>query len=202
MRRATSTSLSIVVILLSAGCGHNTTAGSQDGAYRTITVDPGRDTEAARRLNEKGLKQLAEGDLDASEATFKKALEADVRFGPAHNNLGRVYYAKRQWHDAAWEFEYARKLMPQHAGPPNNLGLIYLHASPPARDVDKAIDYFREALSLEPSNMSYAGNLASALVDRGDRSQELGDLLRKIVENDTRLEWVEWARMQLLRLGS
>jgi hypothetical protein len=31
--------------------------------------------------------------------------------GPAHNNLGIVYYRQKKYYLAAWEFQYAAKLM-------------------------------------------------------------------------------------------
>jgi hypothetical protein len=34
--------------------------------------------------------------------------------GPAHNNLGIVYYRRKKYYLAAWEFQYAARLMAYH----------------------------------------------------------------------------------------
>lgn len=187
------------LLLLLVGCnGSHRTVDTSTGEYRTISVTPLRDTDAAKRANDRGLSLLADGELDKAKDAFKDALTADVEYGPAHNNLGKVYYMQRDWYKAAWEFEYAKKQMPKHAGPHNNLGLVLEHAG----ELDKAVDEYRAAVSLAPDNMQYIGNLARTLVRRGDtRTDETRTLLKQIVENDKRIPWVIWARQELAGMG-
>ena len=59
---------------------------------------------------------MEKSDYDAAEAALKAALTADVMFGPAHNNLGKVYFHKGELYLAAREFDYAMKLMPNTIG--------------------------------------------------------------------------------------
>ena len=95
-------------------------------------------------------------------AEVRSALEADVTFGPAHNNLGRVYYHQGQLYLDAWEFQYAIKLMPYQPEPKSNLGLV-LEA---ANKLDEAIKNYDEAMNLEPENPQFLGNDARARARR------------------------------------
>lgn len=177
-------------LLWTSGCA--STAGETAGDYRTIRVEPRRNTDAARRENDAGLSHLGKGELDHAAAAFRRALNEDVEFGPAHNNLGKVHYRNRDWYKAAWEFEYARKLMPKHAEPRNNLGLVLEESG----EFDRAADQYREAVALDPGDIQYRANLVRALIRRGDRTDEVRSLLKQVIEEDTRPEWVTWARQQ------
>ncbi len=192
-RRAALAALAAAIL---PGCGPWSMQGDE-GNYRTVTAQPGRNTAAARRQNQEGLARLAADDLEGAEKAFARALTADVEFGPAHNNLGKIHYRRGDWYQAAWEFEFARKLLPDNPEPCNNLGLV--------REVqgrlDMAVDHYRQAVDLAPDNIHYAANLARALHKRGDRTGELHGLLRQIIEQDDRPAWRAWARRQLTAIG-
>jgi tetratricopeptide (TPR) repeat protein len=178
------------------GCNNPSAGESRACLYRTVTAEPGRDTEAARRDNQAGLDLLAKGDLDAAADAFQRALTADIEFGPAHNNLGKVYYLQKDWYKAAWEFEFASKQLPNHAEPRNNLGLVLEEAG----QLDRAVASYREAIAFDPDNIQYRANLARALVRRGDRTDEVRALLDRLIEQETRGEWRAWAVRERLRL--
>ena len=186
----------VFVALIATGC--TTTAGTGDDAepYRTIRVEPGRNTDEARRQNQIGLDHLERGDLIKASDAFGKALAADVEYGPAHNNLGKVYFKQADWYKAAWEFEYARKLMPKHAEPCNNLALVLEQAG----ELDRAVILYREATVLDGS-IEYRGNLTRALIRRGERTDEVRNLLQQIIQEDSRTDWVMWARQQHATMG-
>jgi len=175
------------------GCAKKppSTAVSQ---YQTVGKDPRRDTDAARAKNAEALDAMARGNYDRAESLLKAALTADIMFGPAHNNLGKVYYRQEKRYLAAWEFEYAAKLMPHQAEPRNNLGLVFESAG----RLDEAVNHYKEALALDPENPEVIGNTARARIRRGDDDAEVRDLLGKLVMRDTRQEWVEWARRRLV----
>src|SRR5688500_1660762 len=99
-------------LLLTAGCK------SAPGGDPVTAV---RDTDRARQLNERAYKLLNEGKHAEAEKVLHEALAADMTFGPARNNLGLVYYQIGRWYEAAWEFEYAVRLMPFQPAPRNNL---------------------------------------------------------------------------------
>ena len=115
--------------------------------------------------------------------------------GPAHNNLGKVYFRQGKMYLAAWEFQYAMKLMPNQPEPPNNLGLVFEAAG----KLDDAAESYGKAVAREPDNIDALGNLARA-PRRGDKDAEVRDLLNELVLKDTRPEWVAWARDRLATL--
>ena len=166
------------------------------GKYRTVTAQPRRDTEAARRANEEGLAHLKANELDRAVESFSRALTADVEFGPAHNNLGKVYYRKKDYYKAAWEFEDAGRLLPDHAEPRNNLGLVLEQAG----ELDRSVEAYRQAVALDEERIVYRANLVRALIRRGDRTDEVRSLLKQVLKEDLRSEWLIWARHQLQRL--
>src|SRR6056297_1233887 len=129
--------------------GCNAGDGEESVGYKTVVAEPMRDTEAARRANQAGLEHLDSGQLDQAEEDFRRALTADVEFAPAHNNLGKVYFQQERWYKAAWEFEYARKLLPRYAEPYNNLGLVLERAG----ELDQAVENYRKAVSLDSDNV-------------------------------------------------
>ena len=116
MNRMTTIALVPICLALVAG-GCHTGRETPTGSYETIAADPQRDTQAARKHNAASVILLKDDCLDQAEARLKTALKADLFFGPAHNNLGTVYYRQKKFYLAAWEFQYAAKLMPTKAEP-------------------------------------------------------------------------------------
>lgn len=188
----------LLLVLLMPGCG--STDKVDDESYRTIKANPLRDTDAAREANEQGLEHLDAGEIEQAELAFKKALKADKEFGPAHNNLGKVYYLKKNWYFAAHEFDNAIRLMPNHAGPYNNLGLTLIGSGEPGK-IDDAIEHFRKATTLDPLNIEYQANLAQTLLNRGEKTAEVITLLRSVAARDERVEWRRWASHRLAAMG-
>ena len=187
--------MGLVAVFLS-GCASRGKAGKDQPQYQTVGDDPRRDTEAARAENLRALELLDKGEIDKAEATLKRALTADIMYGPAHNNLGKVYFRQNKLYLAAWEFEYAAKLMPHQPEPKNNMGLVFEAAG----KWDEAVDHYSKALALEPDNPELIGNTARARLRRGDTGPEVRELLSKLVMHDTRSDWVDWARRRLSRM--
>jgi Tfp pilus assembly protein PilF len=183
---------SVLVALALAGCTNPSAKGPAAATYRTINADPLRDTDAAARHTQAGLVLLDKGQLNPAAEEFNKALTADVDYGPAHNNLGKVYYRQRLWYKAAWEFEYACNQLPRSAEPRNNLGLVLEESG----QLDRAVDTYRQAVALDGSNIQYRANLVRAMVRRGDRTAEVRELLRQVAQQDTRPDWQRWALQQ------
>jgi Tfp pilus assembly protein PilF len=179
----------ILALLLSAviGCQSKNRA-SRERAF---------DRELAKRENDRALRLLDEGKLPEAESHLKKAIEADVMYGPAHNNLGLVYYHQSKLYPAAWEFQNAIKLMPYQPEPRNNLGLVFEKAG----KITNAAEAYEKARQMEPDNPEYLANLARAKVRRGDRDPETKKLLEELIFKDSRPQWNQWARVNLLRMG-
>lgn len=190
---------SVIAMILTSAClmlaapGCSSSGSGPGTSYQTADDLPRRNTELAKKLNAEALEEIAEQRFDDAEPKLKAALEADVTYGPAHNNLGKVYYHQNKLYLAAWEFQYAAKLMPDHPDPKNNLGLV-LEA---AGKLDEAIAQYEQAKELGPDGAELIANLARAKVRRGDRDAETRDLLEEVVFKDARPQWVNWAKEKL-----
>jgi len=191
--------LLLLALVLAAvcGCAQRQTAKRPDKRYETVGKDSRRNTERAREENSRALQLINSGEYGKAEEVLKRALAADVMFGPAHNNLGTVYYHANKLYLAAWEFGYASKLMPNVPEPRNNLGLVFESAG----HFDNAVKEYDEAMKLQPDNVEFVGNAARSRVRRGDSDEQLRELLQKLVMQDSRHEWNHWARQRLSRMG-
>ena len=164
-------------------------------SHHLVQAERRVDSRLARELTEKGLVAFDTGDLAEAERLFREAVDVDVAFGPAHNNLGKVYFELEKMYLAAWEFEYAIKLMPHHPGPRNNLGLVL----ETAYRYDESVDVYEQALEITPDDPEIIGNLVRARIRRGDRLTGLKPLLEHLVLTAHRPEWRAWGEEQLAR---
>jgi len=185
-----------LLITASVICGCQLRGRHVERSYETVAKDPRRDEAVARKEATKGKALLAEGDLADAEKAFKAALAADLFYGPAHNNLGIVYYEQKRFYLAAWEFEYAAKLMPGKPQPKNNLGMVFEAVG----RLDDAAAHYGQAVAAAPDNPEYIGNLVRCRVRQNKRDAETRRLLEELVLKDTRPEWVHWARRELLAM--
>ncbi len=188
----------LFALAASFGCAaENKSNSSATYNYKTMNPAPRRDSSVADAQNAKAVDFLEEGKLEEAEKLLKDCLTADVTFGPAHNNLGKVYFQQQKYYVAAWEFQNAIKLMPNQPEPKNNLGLVFEAVG----KLDDAVKQYELAKGQEPDNPELTGNLARARVRRGDHDEQTRDLLTEITLKDTREEWVEWAKEQLALMG-
>lgn len=187
--------IAALMFLTAAGCATTEVVDSPD-LYQTRPDGSPGDTGAAEAKNAAAIDLMDAGEHDGAAQLLREALTADVMYGPAHNSLGRVYYEQGRYYLAAWEFEYAVKLMPGVPEPRNNLGLVFETVD----RLDRAVAYYREARQMEPDNPQIIGNLVRARLKRGDRGDDVRELLRELIYKDTRPQWVEWARQKLALL--
>lgn len=195
MHRIVLSALPLVAVLF--GCGYEPIEPAPSRPYRTVAEDPRRNIDLARAENARAVDLVGQENFDAAENALKAALEADVFYGPAHNNLGMVYFRKQQYYLAAWEFQYAAKLMPNKAEPRNNLGLVMENAG----RMEEAMGHYDQALALEPDNPNILGNLARARLRANRRDGRTRQLLQELVLKDDRPRWTEWARRTLAEMG-
>lgn len=185
-------SLLLLVSAMVLGCAHK-----RQISEVVTAEDTRRDTEKARSENEKAVNLIEKGRYDDAEKALKQAVDADAMYGPAHNNLGKVYYHQERLYDAAVQFEYANKLMPTQGEPLYNLGMV-LEA---AGKMDEAMKQYEAALALDPQNPYFIGNVARIQLRRGEKNSNLREMLSTLIMRDDRPEWVKWAREQLSLLG-
>jgi len=182
-------------VLVLAGCQNQ--GSGRFNEHPVSAEDVRRDTPQARKLNAEAVDLLKRGETGNAEKKLKAALDLDLFFGPAHNNLGIVYHRQERFYEAAWEFQYAAKLMPGKVEPKNNLGMVFEAVG----KLDEAAKWYEEALAIEPDNEEITANLARVMVRAHRRSDRTRQLLNDILMKDRRPEWLAWAREQLLLLG-
>lgn len=157
---------------------------------------PGPDPALARQENDRAYQLIRQGKYDQAEPHLRRAIQADLTFGPAHNNLGLIYFHQKRFYDAAWEFDYAIKLMPYQPDARNNLGLVFEETG----KLGDAVEAYERARQMAPDNPEYIGNLARTRIKRGDRDDETRKLLEELTTKDPRPDWRGWARMKLFEL--
>jgi len=187
--------LGMAVLIFLGSCASTNQSAERDS---TVAKDPHRDSDLARKQTDQATALIDQGKWTEAETSLHQALDADVMYGPAHNNLGTVYLHQNNLYSAAWEFQYAAKLMPYSPQPRSNLGLVLEQAG----KLDEAIDSYEQAVKIEPDNPQFVGNDARARIRRGDRDQKVRELLAKLSLIDTRPDWAQWARERLVLLGS
>ena len=188
---------SLVVVLSLIICAAGCKSGGGTNKSDIIVANGKRDTERARKEHERAFELIRQHKYDEAEKVCKRALQADIMFGPAHNNLGLVYYYQDKLYAAAWEFQNAIKLMPYQSEPRNNLGLVFERAG----KINSAAEAYSKAHEIQPDNPEYLGNLARAKVRMGERTDETRRLLEELVLKDDRPEWRDWAMSTLLRIN-
>jgi tetratricopeptide (TPR) repeat protein len=156
-------------------------------------MHPRRDSEAATKCNQLGFEAMTKGKIEKAEKYFKEALVKDIDFGPAHNNLGRLYFDQGKNYLAAWEFEYAIKVMPKRGEPYNNLGIVLEQVG----KLEQAIDAYEMANLLCPNNNEVVGNLARIHWSKDKYSTRTRELLEQIIFIDSRPDWIAWAKEQV-----
>jgi Flp pilus assembly protein TadD len=195
MIRHLTTLATLLLLAALTGCASNRNAVRGDQAVA--------DTSLARQENDRAFDLIRQDKINEAEQSLRRAIAADVMFGPARNNLGLVYYKQGKLYEAAHEFQYAIKLMPHHPDPRNNLGLVFEAAGQFIEaKLSDAVAAYEEARRIEPDNPEYLANLARARIRRGDRDETTQKLLEELAFKDSRPNWRDWARMNLLRLRS
>jgi Flp pilus assembly protein TadD len=183
-----------LIVLITSAVGGCQSRWRESPYETSKRVERLRNSQTAQRLNDEGLKAVDAGELHEAEAAFRRALEADLFYGPAHNNLGLVHMKNEKLYDAAWEFEYAAKLMPHSAEPRNNLGLVMEKAG----RLDDAIDAYEQALTIDTENPEIMGHLARAYIRQNQTPNRADPLLKKLTHQHPNHQWGQWAKSKLI----
>jgi len=153
-----------------------------------------RDTAKAIALNREAV--AAKEDLAKAERLLERAIQADVFYGPAHNNLGIVYLKQRKYYQAAWKFQQAAKLMPRETEPLVNLGQVFETVG----RLDDAREEYEKALQRDEADLAATAGLCRVLVRTGDRTPRTRRLLETLVLRAEDEAWRRWAQREVIRL--
>jgi Tfp pilus assembly protein PilF len=167
------------------------------GACKTPASGPYASQESGKRQTAEAerLTQAAAAIVDAepekAQSMLRKALERDLFFGPAHNNLGVVHLKRGELYEAAGEFEWARKLMPGHPDPRVNLALTLERAGRSG----EAIATYSAALEVYPDYLPAIQGLASLTLKSGSDDERMQGWLEAIAMRCKDAKWREWAHV-------
>ena len=174
----------VIAVLLGLGaCRSNAPAGPYNPPREAA-----RNPVIAERLNREAA-DLIESDPARAEELLRQALSHDLFFGPAHNNLGVVFLAGGKLYEAASEFEWAKKLLPDSPDPRVNLALCLERAA----RVDAAIESYEAALAVLPDYLPAVQGLACLTLKSGRDDERLGHWLDDIAMRGDDASWREWA---------
>jgi predicted Zn-dependent protease len=111
-----------------------------------------------------GLLDEREGDLEHAERNYREALEVDPGFGPARVNLGRLLFARRDYHGAREQFLRLTEVAPNVVEGWTGLveALLKLRRD---HDADAALDRARARLGERPELVLLVGR---RLLRQGD----------------------------------
>lgn len=172
-----------------------TTAGCSGlvGNHDVIRVDSPGGFASAQQFTRDGVAAVERGDFDVAVAAFKRAIRIDETYGPAHNNLGRVYFQRRDLQRAAKAFGWAIDFMPDRPEPMNNLAMVYEAAG----KRNEAIELYQAAHELRPNEPEYLANLVRARILGGEDGDVIRSELQTLKFIEHRPEWLSWVERQL-----
>lgn len=161
---------------------------------------PGREVDRnpvqAERLNRQAA-DLITSEPARAEALLRDALTLDLYCGAAHNNLGVLMLNRGLLYEAAGEFEWARKLMPNQPDPRINLALVLERAG----RTDEAIAAYETALEVQPEHIGAVQALTRLQLKSGKRNEHTRERLEAIALRGQSMQWREWAKTQLAQSG-
>ena len=173
---------SVIVTLLSVGC--------DPAPLRSFDTNAVRNPQRAAEYTHKATALIAEDPAEAMRL-LRVALDADMYYGPAHNNLGIVYLNDGKLYEAAEEFDWARRLMPGHPDPRINLGLALERGG----KIDEALDAYASAIEVYPNHLPAMEALTRLQVRSGKMDEGTLAMLEEIVYRGDE-KWADWARRQ------
>lgn len=157
---------------------------------------------AALQPNEKrvyhyrGLIRLRLGDLDGAEADFRKTLELDAKFGPAHNALGFVLLRREKFEDAAKSFAKYVELAPKEANAHDSMAAFFLRKG----DLGPAVESARKAVETDGKFLRGRLRFGDALLLQGNPIQARKEYQLVLSSPDPRehfdaAQHVAWSRL-------
>lgn len=188
MRRDVLWCVFLVLLVVLAGC-----AGRSRGPYAN-TPEVNRNSTEAERLNAEAV-AVMDASPARAEDLLRRALTADLFYGPAHNNLGAILLERGELYQASEEFQWAARLMPAHPDPRMNLALTLELGG----RVDEALATYRTALEVYPEHIPTLQALTRLQVRSGKSDEHSAANLAAIALRGETAGWRDWARLEMTK---
>jgi len=163
------------------------------GPYSTTSAE-NRDESKAEKLTREAV-EVGDSNPTKAETLLRDALTADLYHGPAHNDLGVIFYRQGKLYEAANEFEWARKLMPGSPDPRLNLALVLERAG----QTKEAFAAYDSALEAAPEHVPTLQAYARLAVREGRHDEKTSQALRLVALRGEDDAWRRWAQQEVAR---
>lgn len=192
MRHTRAGLLPLIISALMSGASGCSVSSERDATH---SRDVPRNTVLAETLTREAV-AVMDRDPRRAEALLDEALEADMFYGPSHNNLGVLRLSGGNLHGAAQSFHSATKLMPDSPEPRINLAITMERAG----RIADAMDAYSDVLVCHPDHVAVMQALVMCQVRHARRDERTPTLLREVALRGETAEWREWAQREALRL--
>lgn len=124
---------------------------------------PVGDRAVAVNHNEMGQNYQSEGDIDAAQAEYRKAIAADQEYAVPWNNLAVIAFDQGNLDEADSLLHMAISMEPKYAAALFNLGSVCRGRN----DLEGAEKYYRASIEADSSQAGGFNNLGDLLLERG-----------------------------------
>jgi tetratricopeptide (TPR) repeat protein len=160
--------------------------GRRDGAVGYLRQAVKLNPEAALAYLHMGLVFIEKKRWPDAQSVLRQYVALRPNDFVGQFNLGLAYDYNSKFDDALRVYDAASKLQPLDAPTKNNVGRIYLkRASADRKNLDTAIDYFNQALKIDPDFIDARNNLGLALTEKGD-TEAATDEWRNLIASASR----------------
>lgn len=123
-------------------------------------------------------KELASPFLWGDEKRLSEAVEKNQDSDFYNYLLGRFYYQRNRFDEAIKPLERAKEINPKNADVWRLLGTIYDAKAETKRDLERAIEHYRKATDLEPTNHNILLEMGIVKLAFGDYSSSIENLIK------------------------
>jgi TolB-like protein/Tfp pilus assembly protein PilF len=128
---------------------------AKEAALRAIEIDD----ELAEAFTSLGfVKQYSEFDWSGVEQAFKRAIEINNGYAPAHQWYGEYFFIRKRWKESYREIHYALEIDPLSIAINNELAWFYHYQN----KIDEAIVQYKKVVEMAPDYAVVHFNLGTA----------------------------------------
>lgn len=183
-RQALVAALSLIAVLYAIRIVSRNPDWHDDVRLYTVTLAASPGSYHIR--NNLGTVYWKQGNIDAAEQEWRKALELSPRNVIFINNLGMVFAYRKQYDEAPAYFQRAMRYKPNYTDPHLNLGNVYEELG---QHADAELQY-RAAVALSPLRVDARNKLGKLYLDSG-RLAEAEEQFRRSVASEP--NWTAYA---------